>query len=130
MEVQSCSFHRQTLTEDFCQNVLSIDHILNAVISKDGSKISDAANGVKVVPNLVAKFGFTTKNYMSLDEDPGSNKALDDDLTAIEAKPKLDGGTCDNFALEYHLHIGFSQKLLDNEPYFVIDSAKLDIVLG
>ena len=84
---------------------MSIDHILNAVISKDGSKISDAANGVKVVPNLVAKFGFTTKNYMSLDEDPGSNKALDDDLTAIEAKPKLDGGTCDNFALEYHLHI-------------------------
>ena len=42
----------------------------------------------------------------------------------------MDGSTCDNFALEYHLHIGFSQKFKDDVAYFVIDSAKLDIVLG
>jgi hypothetical protein len=88
------------------------------------------AEGVKVVPNIVDKYGFSTKDYFSLDADPGSNKALDEDLASLEAKPTYDGSSCTNFALEYHLHIGFSQKLKDNVPYFVIDSAKLDIVLG
>jgi len=46
---------------------LSIDHILNAVISKDSTKISDVALGVKVVPNIVDKYGFTTSDYFSLD---------------------------------------------------------------
>mgnify|MGYP006090306291 CR=1 FL=1 len=109
---------------------MSIDHILKAIISKDGTKISDTDAGVRVVPNIVAKYGFVTKDYFSLDANPGSNKATDDDLTTLEAKPKLDGNTCDNFAIEYHLHIGVSQALREKVPFFRIDSAKLDIVLG
>ena len=130
LKTQSCSFHRQKLTKEFCEQTLSIDHILNAVISKDSQKISDAAAGVKIVPRIVGKYGFSTADYFSLDAEPGSNKLTDDDLSTLKAVPKLDGSTCDNFALEYHLQIGFSQKLKENVPYFVIDSAELVIVLG
>ena len=56
------------------------------------------------------------------------------DLTALQAveKPTFTAadGTCDNFALEYHLKVKFEYKETDNVPSYVISKVVIDIVYG
>ena len=96
-----CSFTSKTMTEDFCTKTLSIADLLSKKISTNGA----ISSSVPITKGVIKKYNYNDKyDQILLDPDADANKAA---LEALDGTPTYTAsdGTCDNFALEYHLRI-------------------------
>mmetsp|Transcript_3575 Transcript_3575/g.5411 ORF Transcript_3575/g.5411 Transcript_3575/m.5411 type:complete len:86 (+) Transcript_3575:730-987(+) len=85
------------MTQEFCEQTLSISEILNMQIANDGEVEPAAAIAVEL--GTIKKF-----NYFG---DYSQELTLDEAALQAIAAPSFSAadGSCDNFALEYHLKI-------------------------
>lgn len=98
MESNQCSFQQQQITQDFCQNQLSISNILNMQIYPNSDPTETP---VAVELGVLQKFNY----FGDFSQDTAMTQ---DDLKAVQAPTFSAGdGSCDNFALEVNLKFEF-----------------------
>ena len=92
------------MDQDYCQNDLSIANILNMNVYPDGDVKNE--NPVPVTIDTIVKY-----NYGNAENSFAQDTTADNDTLIASAKaPTFSSGTCDNFALEVHLKVLFSNR--------------------
>jgi hypothetical protein len=107
------------MSEELCTKKLAIDDILNMKIVPDAKWDSTP---IPVTLKSAKKFNYNG----DFDEIEVS------DLGIVTAGPIFSAGSCDNFALEYHLKIQYEPvpSASGDAATFKVTNAFLDVVLG
>ena len=109
------------MSEDFCTKKLSIAEILEMKINPDGK---EGSTPISITLGKTKKYNYNG----DFDEIPI------DDIDSVVAGPTFTAsdGTCDNFALEYHLSIQYEALPGDSTEAasFKLTKASVDVVYG
>mmetsp|Transcript_31518 Transcript_31518/g.30840 ORF Transcript_31518/g.30840 Transcript_31518/m.30840 type:complete len:204 (-) Transcript_31518:669-1280(-) len=115
--VMECGFEPTLMTQQFCENTLSVNTFTNMFLSVYGRNISEI-----ISPILGASRKFDLNDFS---EQPISS--LDFLTTTFTA----DSCRCENIALEGYYTVYYDSEMINNETdYFYIKNVTLDIVYG